>query len=99
MLWNSGPLKVGCQDHLVVNTEKLKETAVWELLKVIGFKACSCPEFSLYEERYDVWCFGNRDGTLETARGADLEWEDEEKEEGYGSKWLHRVRRVEPKGS
>lgn len=67
-----------CKDHIVVNKDRLGETEIWKLLTCIGFKPCTCPEFSLYEVDYDdQWCFGNREGSIETARGWD---EGEEKD-------------------
>lgn len=78
MLWYSGPLEMLCKDHIVVNKDRLGGTEVWKLLTCIGFKPCNCPEFSLYEVDYDdQWCLGNREGSIETARG----WEEGEEKD------------------
>ena len=78
MLWHSGPLAVMCKDHLVVNKDALQGTEAWNLLRFIGFKPCACPEFGLFETAYeDTWCFGNREGTIDTDGG----WDDVEEEE------------------
>ena len=80
-LWRSGPLGCFCKDHLVVNKDALEAEGVWDLLKAIGFKPCSCPEFTLYEvPEDDKWCLGNREGSFDTDRGWDdvEEWEDED---------------------
>lgn len=70
-----------CKDHLVANKAALEEDEVWDLLRCIGFKPCACPEFSLHADSdHDMWCFGNREGTLETDQEADeVEEEDDDK--------------------
>ena len=64
-----------CKDHLVMNKDTLQSNEVWALLRFIGFNPCNCPEFSHDEASEEKWCFGNRDGTIDTDRGWD---EDEE---------------------
>lgn len=52
--------------------DRLERNEAWALLRFVGFNPCRCPEFSHDETLDDKWCFGNRDGTMET----DQEWDE-----------------------
>ena len=79
MLWHSGPLSLGCKDHLVANMRTLGRDEVWALLRFIGFNPCKCPEFIHDETSDEKWCFGNREGTRSTYKES---WDADESEDG-----------------
>lgn len=65
-----------------MNKNTLQINEVWTLLRFIGFNPCNCPEFSHDEAPDEKWCFGNRGGTADTARG----WDEGGKEDGEDAK-------------
>lgn len=77
MLWHVEPLARLCQDHLVVDSNMLVRSEMYEMLRLIGFKQCNCIEFGLNGESYEKWCFGNRTGTAET----DTSWHNFEQDQ------------------
>ena len=76
---NRRPLALGRKDRLVMN-DRLERNKAWALSRFVGVNLCRCPEFSNDEIFDDRWCFGNRDGTMETEQkwGEKIEEDEDE---------------------
>ena len=78
VLWNTGPLGIGCTNHLVINQKLHIPREVWALLECMGFHVCKCHGSTLILAKDVKWCLGERLGTEDTATTE----EDDEVEEG-----------------